>query len=85
MKGCYLSNHGEIEDIMKAKLTNGTARGDYIFNMRLDRRGFMAIPHTLDYESQVMTVVVEGRNPNAGTVNNWGISQNPALKRPPKQ
>ena len=57
----YLSGYGDIEEIVKAKLVNGTAHGDYIFTMYLDRVGFMAIPHTLDYESQVMTVVVEGR------------------------
>ena len=80
----YLSNYGEI-DVTKAKSNNGTAHGDYLFTMCLDRVGFMAIPHTLDYESQVMTVVVEGRKPQAGTASNWDISQNPALKRPPKQ
>ena len=31
--------------------------------MSLNREGFQAIPHTLDYEAQVMMVVVEGRRP----------------------
>ena len=56
----YLCEYGDIEDITKAKSTNGTAHGDYIFTMCLDRGVFTAIPHTLEYESQVMTVVVEG-------------------------
>ena len=66
----YLSGYGDIEGVVKAKSTNGTIHGDYIFTMCLDRGGFMAIPHTLDYESQVMTVVVEGRKPHC-----WNCKQ----------
>ena len=66
----YLSGYGDIEEAVKAKSANGTAHGDYIFTMCLDRGGFMAIPHTLDYESQVMTVVVEGRKPQC-----WNCKQ----------
>ena len=72
----YLSNYGDIEDVVKSKSANGIVHGDYIFTTCLDRGGITSIPHTLDYESQVMTVVI---------VNSWDISQNPALKRPPKQ
>ena len=59
----YLCEYGNIEDIVKAKSSNGTAHGDYIFTMCLERGGFTAISHTLEYENQVMTVVVEGRKP----------------------
>ena len=65
----YLSGYGDIEEVVKAKSAksaNGTAHGDYIFTMCLD----MAIPHTLDYKSQVMTVVVEGRKPQC-----WNCKQ----------
>ena len=66
----YLSGYGDIEEVVKAKSANGTAHGDYIFTMCLDRGGFMAIPHTLDFESQVMTVVIEGRKPQC-----WNCKQ----------
>ena len=66
----YLCEYGDIEDITKAKSNNGTAHGDYIFTMCLDRGGFAAIPHTLEYKSQVMTVVIEGRNPQC-----WNCKQ----------
>ena len=66
----YLSGYGDIEEVVKAKSANGTAHSDYIFTMCPDRGGFMAIPHTLDYESQVMTVVVAGKKPHC-----WNCKQ----------
>ena len=58
----FLSEYGDVEEVMKAKSTNGTAHGDYFLTMCLNRGGgAQAIPHVLEYESQVMTVVVEGR------------------------
>ena len=66
----YLVKHGEIEDITKAKSVNGTAHGDYIFTMCLDRGGFTAIPHIIEYEHQIMTVVVEDRKPQC-----WNCKQ----------
>ena len=66
----YLVKHGEIEEITKAKSVNGTAHGDYIFTMCLDRGGFTAIPHVIEYEHQIMTVVVEGRKPQC-----WNCKQ----------
>ncbi len=66
----YLVKHGEIEDITKAKSVNGTAHGDYIFTMCLDRGGFTSIPHIIEYEHQIMTVVVEGRKPQC-----WNCKQ----------
>ena len=66
----FLCKYGDIEDITKAKSSSRTAHGDYIFTMCLDRGGFVAIPHSLEYETQVMTVVVEGRKPQC-----WNCKQ----------
>ena len=68
----YLYEYVDIEDITKAKSTNG----DYIFTVIISSPcvwtdgGFTAIPHTLEYESQVMTVVVEGWKPQC-----WNCKQ----------
>ena len=59
----YFSEYRDIEDITTAKSSSGTAHGDYVVTMSLDRKGFQAIPQTLDYEDQTMMVVVEGRKP----------------------
>ena len=48
----YLSEYGDIEDIVISKSSSGTAHGDYFVTMSLNRKGFQAIPHTLDYEEQ---------------------------------
>ena len=66
----FLSSYGDIEDAAKAKSPSGTAHGDYLFTICMDRGGFMAIPHTMEYESQTMTVVVEGRKPQC-----WNCKQ----------
>ena len=66
----YLSEHGDVEEIIKANSTNGTAHGDYFLTMCLNRGGFQAIPHVLEYESLVLTVVVEGRRPQC-----WNCKQ----------
>ena len=45
----FLSNYGDIEDVAKAKSPSGTAHGDYLFTMGLNRGGgVMAIPHTVE-------------------------------------
>ena len=66
----FLSNYGDIEDAAKVKSPSGTAHGDYLFTMCMDRGGFMAITHTMEYESQKMMVVVEGRKPQC-----WNCKQ----------
>ena len=66
----YLIKYGNIEGIDKAKSTNGTVHGDYVFTMCLDRGGFTAIPHVIEYEDRAMTVVVEGRKPQC-----WNCKQ----------
>ena len=67
-----LSEHGDVEDVIKVKSSSGTALGDYFFTMDLNRKGFQIIPHTLKYESQTMTVIVEGRKPQCWTCKQLG-------------
>ena len=59
----FLSDFRDVVDFSTIESSSGTAHGDYSFTMYLNRGGFKAIPHTLDYEDQVMMVVVEGRKP----------------------
>ena len=42
----YLSEYGDIEEITTSKSSSGTAHGDYVVTMSLDRKGFQAIPQT---------------------------------------
>ena len=63
MLAAYLSEYGDVEDIITSKSSSGTAHIDYIVTMFLDRKGFQAISQTLDYEEQTMMVVVEGNKP----------------------
>ena len=59
----YLSTHGGVEEYKLITSAHGTALGDYVFTMILDRRGFHSIPHTITYRDTTMMVVVEGRKP----------------------
>ena len=59
----YLTEYRHVEDVIKAKSTSGTAHGDHYFTMWQNRTGFQSIPHTIEYENQMMMVVVEGRKP----------------------
>ena len=59
----FLSDYGNVEEFTTMKSPSGTAHGDYSFTMCLNRGGFQAIPHTVEYEEQAMLVVVEGRKP----------------------
>ena len=59
----FLSDYGDVEEFTTMKSPSGTAHGDYSFTMCLNRGGFQAIPHTVEYEDQAMLVVVEGRKP----------------------
>ena len=56
----FLNDFGDAEDFSMVKSSSGTAHGDYSFTMCLNRGG-QAIPHTLDYEDQVMMVVGGGQ------------------------
>ena len=58
----FLTEYGDVEEVVKAKSTNGMAHDAFFFTMSSNRgRGLQAIPHTLEYENQSMMVVVEGR------------------------
>ena len=59
----YLSTHGGVEEYKLITSAHGTAFGDYVFTMILDRGGFHSIPHTITYRDTTMMVVVEGRKP----------------------
>ena len=45
----YLSNYGGVEEVLPARLAAGTAHGDYIINICLNREGFQAISHIIAY------------------------------------
>ena len=59
----FLSDYGDVEDFTTMTSSSGTAHGDYSYTMCLNRGGFQAIPHTLDYEELAMLVVVEAWKP----------------------
>ena len=59
----YLSTHGGVEEYKLITSAHGTAFGDYVFTMILDRGGFHSIPHTITYRDTTMMVVFEGRKP----------------------
>ena len=59
----YLSSYGGVEDYMQIKSAHGTAYGDFLFTMILDRGRFNTIPHIISYRDTTTTVIVEGRKP----------------------
>ena len=59
----YLSIYGGVEQVTQVISNIGTAYGDYVFIMCLDRGEFNNVPHLIKYRDQTMTVVVEGRKP----------------------
>ena len=59
----YLSKYGRVEEVLPAGVTDGTAHGDYLLSICLDREGFQVIPYIIAYEYQQMMAVVEGRRP----------------------
>ena len=68
----YLSIYGGVEQVSQITSTRGTAYGDYVFIMCLDRGGFNNVPHKIKYRDQTMTVVVEGRKPLCWACNKIG-------------
>ena len=57
----YLSIYGGVEQVTQITSNSGTAYGDYVFIMCLNRGRFNNIPHIIKYWDQSMMVVVEGR------------------------
>ena len=68
----YLSIYGDVEQVTQVTSTRGTAYGDYVFVMCLDRGGFSKTPHKIRYRDQTMTVIVEGRKPLCWACNKIG-------------
>ena len=68
----YLSIYGGVEQVTQVTSTRGTAYGDYVFVMCLDRGGFNKIPHKIRYREQTMTVIVEGRKTLCWSCNKIG-------------
>ena len=68
----YLSIYGGVEQVTQVTSTRGTAYGDYVFVMCLDRGGFNNIPHKIKYRDTTMTVIVEGRKPLCWSCNKIG-------------
>ena len=66
----YLTEYGDVENVAKAKSTNGIAHGDHYFTMCLNRAGFQSIPRTIEYENQTMMVFVAGKKPRC-----WNCKQ----------
>ena len=46
----YLSSYGGEEKVLPARSAAGTAHGDYILDMCLNREGFQTIPHIIAYK-----------------------------------
>ena len=46
----YLSKYSSVETVTPLKSSDGTAHGDYILTISLDREGFQAIPDIITYE-----------------------------------
>ena len=82
----FLSDYGDEEDVSKAESTNGTAHGDYLFIVCLNRGGGLC-PYPIRYITRVKwwRWSLRAGDLNVGIVNSWVISRGPALKRPPKQ
>ena len=59
----FLSDYGDVEEVLLARSAAGTAHGDYILNMCLNREGFQAISHIIAYEDQNMMVFVKSWRP----------------------
>ena len=57
----FLSAYDRIDDITKLWAAAGTAHGDYVFRVYLDRESFQAIPDTIYHEDRQMMVVVEDK------------------------
>ena len=80
----FFSEYGDIEDIITSKSSSGTAHGDYIVTMSLNRKGFQATPQTLDYEEQTMMVIVEGRKPQCWFCKELGHFSRPCPQKTTK-
>ena len=60
----YFSEYGGVENLITVNKWDGTR---WLFCYHMPRERFQTIPHTIDYEDQVMMVVFEGRMPQCWT------------------
>ena len=60
--GAYKSAYKSVDELMQIS-ADGTAHGDYVLSVCMDKEGFQAISHILTYKDQHMMVVIEGRVP----------------------
>ena len=59
----YTSAYGSVEETTSIRSVDGTAHGNNVFNICMNRENSQAVPHILTYQEQQMMVVVEGRRP----------------------
>ena len=64
LNGEVLAAHMSVySSVSMVRWAGGTAQGDYVLDICLNREGFQAICHILSYQDQQMMVVVEDRRP----------------------
>ena len=54
----YVSAYNNVKEMTMVHSVDGTAHGDFVLDICLNREGFQAIPHILIYQDQQMMVVV---------------------------
>ena len=59
----FLSAYGSAEEVSQLPAATGTAHGDYVFRVCLNREGFQVIPDPIISRDRQM-MVVEGRRPH---------------------
>ena len=80
----FLSKFGRVEESNLLRSAAGTACGDHVFRICLDREGFQAIPEVIISRERQMMVVVEGRRPRCwsckqlGHISKFCPQKNPA-------
>ena len=48
----YMSAYRDVKEISMVRLAGGTAHGDYVQDICVNRKSFQAIPHILTYQDQ---------------------------------
>ena len=59
----YLIAYSSVEETLPKWSADGTAHGDYVFNICMDTEGFQVVPYILAYKDQQMIVIVEEKQP----------------------
>ena len=80
----FLSKFGQVEESNLLRSAAGTAYGDHVFRLCLDREGFQAILEVIVSRERQMMVVVEGQRPCCWSCKQLGhISKFCPQKDPP--